>query len=157
MKISYKGITINGSNFESKTSLCEKCLHPACHDYATLSCSDFTPALSFKTPLIGFNNELFNTFRIGKSWSKRLVRGAMVAITDCKTGDVIHYAIATGIYVGEKEEMLEKHGRFNHSILALNISDNIAFVLSERLKRTYGKMIYNSTGYLTAIYLKVIG
>lgn len=41
-------------------------------------------ALDFAPPFVGLDNELYNTFRLGTSWSKRLAKGDEVYIQSSK-------------------------------------------------------------------------
>lgn len=155
LNYNFRGITITDGIHSANKSLCDRCFHPVCSDYSTLSCQDFTPALKFKA-LIGFDNERFNTFRIGAAWSKRLKPDSLVAIVNAKTDELFAHCRVTEVYCGNKVQMADLHGYFNHSMLALNITDNIAFHMLKRLKNSSGSMIYNSSDTVSVIYLEKI-
>lgn len=155
LNYNFRGIAIVDGIHSANKSLCDRCFHPICSDYSTLTCQDFTPALKFKA-LIGFDNERFNTFRVGAAWSKRLKVGSLVAIVNAKTDEVFTHCRVTEVYFGEKMQMAEIHGKFNHSIQTLNITDNIATQMLKRLKNSSGTMIYNSSSTVSVIYLEKI-
>lgn len=153
----YRDIVLDHDTYQAKKSiLCTRCRHPCCSDYAALRCNDFTPSLKFKPPLLGFDNAVFNTFRCGEAWSKRLKPGSLVAIVNSKTDEVFAHARVTAVHVGEKHEMAEAHGEFNHSIQALKIKDKIAQMMLKRLKNSSGSLIYNNNENVTVIYLEML-
>lgn len=152
-----RGITLIDGVSYSQKSLCVRCHHPICSNYATLSCKDFTPALTFKYPIKGIENEIFNTFRIGKAWSKRVSAGSLVCLVETKNNTVVTHCKVLSVYVGEKLEMAKRYGKDNHTMQSMNLShesdDIIAISMLERLRKTSGNMIYNSSDYVTVIYL----
>jgi hypothetical protein len=93
---------------------------------------------------------------MGEAWSKRLKPGSLVAIVNAKTDEVFTHCRVTEVYFGEKMQMAELHGYFNHSMLALNMTDNIATQMLKRLKSSSGSMIYNSSDTVSVIYLERI-
>lgn len=152
----YRGITLNEGTYQAaKEVLCGKCLHPVCQDFAAMRCEDFTPALKFKPPMRGFEFETFNTFRIGDAWSKRLKPGSLIAIVNARTNEVFGHAEVTAVYVGDKREMADRHGQFNHNIQALEIRDNIAQTMLKRLKNSSGSRVYDGSEQVTVIYLRL--
>lgn len=156
-QFSYRDITLNNNVYKAnKSVLCDRCNHPVCANFATMQCEDFTPSLKFKPPLRGFDQPRFNTFRCGEAWSKRLQKGSMVAIVNAKTNAVEGHAYVTEVHFGNKQQMAELHGKFNHSMLALNIVDNIAETMLKRLKNSSGSMIYNSSDNVSVIYMEMI-
>jgi len=157
-QFSYRDIKLTEDTYQaSKSILCSRCNHPVCADFAAMQCKDFTPSLKFKPPLRGFDNKRFNTFRCGEAWAKRLQKGSMVAIISLKTNNVLGHAYVTEVHCGKKQEMAELHGMNNHTMLALNIVDNIAETMLKRLKNTSGAMIYNSSDNVSVIYMEMIG
>lgn len=156
-QFSYRDINLSNNIYiATKNTLCSRCKHPACADFAAMQCEDFTPSLKFKPPLRGFDQIRFNTFRCGKAWSRRLQKGSLIAIVNSKTDEIFCHAYVTEIYFGEKHQMADLHGKFNHTMLSLNVVDNIVETMLKRLKSTSGSMIYNSSESVSVIYLKVI-
>lgn len=156
-RFSYRDIKLaNDTYTATKSILCNRCNHPACTDFAAMQCADFTPSLKFKPPLRGFDNVRFNTFRCGEAWAKRLQKGSIVAIVDAKTDDILGHAYVTEVHFGNKLQMAELHGKYNHTMQALNIVDNIAETMLKRLKSTSGSMIYNGSDNVSVIYLEMI-
>lgn len=153
----FRGIKLtDGMHQATEKILCNRCFHPVCDNYAAMSCVDFTPALKFKPPLRGFDNENFNSFRIGTAWAKRLAPGSLVAIVNSKTNETFGHAEVIEVHTGEKSEMAKLHGEFNHTMLALNVHDNIVEMMLKRLKTTSGSMIYNSNDHVSVIYMRMM-
>ena len=92
LNYNFRGIILTDGVHQANKSLCERCHHPICSSYTAFSCKDFTPALKFKPPLLGFDQAKFNTFRMGTAWAKRLEVGSLVAIINAKTDEVFGYA-----------------------------------------------------------------
>ena len=156
-QLSYRDITLSDNTYTAtKRVLCDRCDHPVCSNFAAMQCADFTPRLNFKAPLMGFDFPRFNTFRCGTAWVKRLQKGSLVAIFNTKTYTVVGHAYVTEVHFGNKQRMAELHGLFNHSMLALEIVDNIAETMLKRLKNSSGSMIYNSSDDVSVIYLEML-
>lgn len=152
----FRGIKIVDGSYQSKKSLCDRCFHPVCSDFAATDCKDMTFALKFNRPLRGFDLPLFNTFRIGEAWSKRLMPGSIVALVDSETDKPFSYAKVISVHCGGKESMARLYGQFNHNIQALKIVDNIATVMLNRLKNASGTLIYNNSDKATVVFLETI-
>lgn len=152
-----RGITLIDDISYSKRSLCVRCHHPVCSNYATLSCKDFIPAITFKYPIKGIDNDVFNTFRIGEAWFKRVKEGSLVALVEVKENTIVGYCKVLSVYVGGKLEMAKLYGKDNHTMQSMNLShesnDIIALSMLDRLRKTNGKMIYDSSDFVTVIYL----
>lgn len=153
--VDYRGIHLKDGDFLSNTKiLCNHCANPVCDDYAAKSCSEFTPTLKFKRT-IGFEGE-FNTFRIGRAWSKRVTEGMTVALMSAKDSRIVGYADVTRVYAGKKEALAEMFGKDNHCARALNITEDVPATMLRRLKNASGTMIYNSNPDATIIYMRMI-
>jgi hypothetical protein len=112
--------------------------------------------IKFKPPIRGLTDIKTNTFRAGLAWFKRLKVGDELQLLNTKTLEVFATATVAELHSGTKEEMAEIHGAFNHSIQALEITDNIAATILKRLKNSSGTRAFESTNYITVIYLKEI-
>ena len=72
------------------------------------------PVLGFRPPLEGFEGA-FNTFRLSKAWSKRVVVGQSVLLVDEKAYQAFGVAVVTAIDVGTLAAMCHMRGWENHS------------------------------------------
>lgn len=108
--------------------------------------------LDFQPPFSGVDGS-FNTFRLGASWSKRLLEGDVVLLVDTKTRQVFGRAKVLTIGVGPLLEMLDRHAAMNHSQLGKGrkeASDD----LHRRILKRYGPRIATDNKATSVIYLR---
>lgn len=74
-------------------------------------------ALDFAPPFVGLDNELYNTFRLGTSWSKRLAKGDEVYIQSSKDKLIFSKACVEDVIVGQIGELMLLHAHNNHNEL----------------------------------------
>ena len=110
-------------------------------------------ALDFAPPFSGMDNEIFNTFRLGVSWSKRIKPDDEVYILSSKDKLIRSKAIVESVEVGTLGELLLIHASSNHN--EINSKDGRE---SERLYqymlKLYGPHIVNLKKKATVIYLR---
>ena len=136
--------------------LCSHCgLRPICSDFAATTCDLFTPIISFRRSIGGWDG-VWNTFRIGSAWNKRLRVGDLIGLFDSTTKEIFAYARVRKLAHGKKEDMAAQHGADNHNIRALTLEKaDIPTMVLKRLRKAYGNRIYESSAYCTVIYLEI--
>lgn len=112
-------------------------------------CMDYQFPLVFRD--ISGTDGLFNTFRLGSAWSKRLVTGNKVGLVD---GDlkVFGTASVTSVMLLDRKEALSRHSYRNHLMLDKN-RFKASELLSKVLRNNYGKLVYNNCEVISVIYL----
>lgn len=136
--------------------LCHRCgIRSMCADFAATECREFAPILKFKPPLLGFEGN-FATFRLGAAWSRRVAPGDTVALMNAKTGEIFMYAEVTAVYLGDKREMAELHGKNGHRLKAKGIVENVGEAMLKCLKNAYGTRAFNNASQATVIYLRAV-
>lgn len=70
--------------------------------------------LDFMPPVVGTEN-LFNTMRIGMTWSKKLAIGDKVYLQDSKTKMIFGIAVVESVVVGGLGELCMCYGHQNHT------------------------------------------
>lgn len=117
-------------------------------------CSVFKPVIAFRPPHVGFEGE-FNTVRTGRAWVDRVTSGTIISLVDSRTREVFGEASVVKVVAGEKRAIAMEHGAYNHKLKVLKLRRSQAGEkLLENLRKAYGKMIFDSSDSLTAIYLK---
>jgi len=114
-------------------------------------CPVFMPTLTFRKPLLGLESR-FNTFRLGGAAHGRLNIGTVVSLRDATDSEEIGRAIVERLYVGDLDEMLEKHAKNNHMLLTQS-SDNPAETLRDILNKSYGPMLVRQAKRVSVIYM----
>ena len=155
-----------GSQFYiSKKVLCDHCGRSgACNmegssrgmwkSYVTKKCHEFMPVIAFKPPLIGFEG-VFNTFRMGGAWVKRVAPGSQIGLLDTSTQSVFATATITDVISGDKNEMAYLHGCRNHLFKSQQLSDEVAArEIKKALRTLSGNLIYNNNTIATVIYMR---
>lgn len=150
-----RGVTLTRETYTSKGEvLCSRCQNIICENYAAQICREFVPPIKFSKSAKGLDLPRFNTFRIGEAWHKRLYVGKQVALV--KEDEIVSMAIVEALHIGEKEEMAENFAHENHSIIALDVKENIPEVMLKRLRNTSGKLFYDMSKLITVIYLRPV-
>lgn len=96
--------------------------------------------------------DYFNTFRVGRAWSKRLTDGLLVGLVD-KEGSLFGRAKVEDVLLLPKSQALQEHAYKNH--LMLNCLEKEApEKLCKILRNSYGNLVYSRSEELSVIYLK---
>lgn len=135
------------------SNLCESCgNNQSCsiRSEANLICTDYQPVLPFKT--LAGTESLFNTFRLGAAWSKRVQPGQSIALINPKL-EKVGEARVIEVHCGDKLHMLEVHAARNHLMLAKPHQDP-AVELARLLRNLYGGGFFAKAGFLTVIDLE---
>lgn len=114
-------------------------------------CGEFVPAFVFSLTR-NLDAPSFNTFRLGKSWSERLRKGAEVAIFHGKKGEVVGYRRVVDIQKGKLEEMAARHALHNHQLLGEKVDDPTGRML-QIMRNAYGTNRATKDAQCTVIYL----
>jgi hypothetical protein len=152
------------SSLKSSTLICDSCgIKNACPVKSTMerakgfadlyvrTCHKYVPLLTFKQSLIGCNS-VFNTFRVGKVWYELLHQGRdLVALLD-EAEEIIGFYNVKSVHLGQFDEMIRKHARFNHLLKDEYEGTAMEYVAHE-LRKSYGQFL-NEESMLTAIYLE---
>lgn len=103
-------------------------------------CEMFVPVITFVPPIIGLHGE-FNTMRLGRNWSLRVVpMKTRVALVNSSNMTVLGYALVERVDVGPFETMLHRFGKENHLVVHSEHQDPIA-VVQKVLKGAYGQFL----------------
>lgn len=132
--------------------ICDICsLQYECSIKPQNTCQYFVPALGFydRTGML----KVFNTMRVGKAWTERLVPGQTIGLWCPIEKDVFGYAEVLSFTSGPISRMIVEHAEHNHLMLDAN------YVKAQRqllvwLKQQYGPRIIHEKTQLTAIYLR---
>lgn len=162
----YRSVRRDTYWFTSAGDICEHCARSenGCSAKAALDeeflevsrdkrCGDFIPVLGFVQPLLGFENDRFSTFRIGKAWYERLYHGAMVALYNKDRQVIFGYAEVERIELDGLKSACERFAHFNHSQLHLD-KENAPKRMYERLSRLYGPSATTENRPTTVIFLR---
>lgn len=113
-------------------------------------------ALDFAPPFVGLDNELYNTFRLDTSWSKRLAKGDEVYIQSSKDKLIFSKACVEDVIVGQIGELMLLHAHNNHNELGQD-DGRSAERLYKTMQKMYGPQVLNSPRKkATVIYLRKI-
>ncbi|MGI1988644.1 hypothetical protein [Shewanella glacialipiscicola] len=141
---------------KNEDALCEACaLYSDCplrQSALVKRCTEFMPVFVFADGN-NLDKAIFNTLRIGKSWSDRLSIGQTIALYDKHTGTMSKAKVINIDWDIDKDSMLANHAAMNH--LGMELS-NPATELEKILQNNYGKGFYSKSKGLTAIYLSKI-
>lgn len=120
------------------------------------TCHVFQIKIGFRPPTVGVGG-IFNTFRIGKAWSGRLIEGDVVALEDTVSEAVFGLARVVKVLLGPKADMEATHASANHNLVGERLTPNEAAQwLKKRLLKRYGPRIYNDATEHSVIYLECI-
>ena len=109
-------------------------------------------------PVIGFIPPMgqvyadFNTFRMGKRWSK-LYRGKQVLLLNEKEQSVFGTAVVLEVHLGKCNELCAMYAHENHTRIGIEC-DNHPEELYATLKRIYGPHILTPTKTFTVVKLR---
>lgn len=109
--------------------------------------------IDFHPPILGLDGE-FNTFRLGRTWSKRLKAGDHVLLTDRKNSVVFGRAEVTAVHTGPLGEMCKAHAIHNHTQRESTPEQAPERLLKEVLQKLYGPHIAHETKASVVIYLR---
>lgn len=110
-------------------------------------------ALDFAPPFAGMDNEIFNTIRLGISWSKRIKPSDTVYIQSSKDKLITSKAIVESVETGPLGELLLEHAKHNHNEIDSN-DGHEAERLYRYMLKLYGPHIINPKKKATVIYLR---
>lgn len=112
--------------------------------------------LDFAPPFVGLQHELYNTFRLGTSWSKRVTKGDEVYIQSSKDKLIFSKACVEDVIVGEIGELMLLHAQSNHNELEQK-DGRSAERLYRIMQKMYGPHVLSSPHKkATVIYLRKI-
>jgi hypothetical protein len=111
-------------------------------------------AIDFTPPMSGFKGK-FNTFRIGRVWSKRLKVGDEVLLLDKKQCLIFGRAVVTGLKTGALAELAEQCAYLNHNQKG-QARDGAPERLMESLRKRYGPHIIHEGKLTTVIDLRML-
>lgn len=118
------------------------------------SCQSFTPALFFMDEA-GLDAEEFNTFRLGKAWTHRVLKGDKIALVHKPSMDIIRVAEVTAIHCGKKTSMIVQHSWMNHTYIDQKLTKRGASArMKSLLPSLNGPLIYKYAEHITVIYFK---
>ena len=110
--------------------------------------------LDFAPPIVGMEG-VFNTFRLGIAWTKRVEPNDIILLTNKARSTVIGRAKVVDIKIGTLSEMAATDARFNH-----NHREYKTLVAAERLVESmikrYGPQKCSENSKVTVIYLEII-
>lgn len=158
------------SEIDKDKSICRNCARDKCPirrkmdrvngggvAVATIrACGEFIPMLGFSV-LSGLDLPLWNTFRLGEAWDKRLTAGMWVAIGNTKTGKIVRKMRVIGTVTAPLPELCDQHAAMNHAILSRDdlTSEQEVVELMRILRNSYGTNYVGGGRPGTAIYLEV--
>lgn len=99
-------------------------------------CGSYIPVISFQD-MTGIEG-VFNTFRRGAGWGRRVQVGDRVAIYDLTSNGLCGIAKVSGVYVGPLADMLSRHAAGNH-LMKGKPSGEVEPLLAMIIRRLYGK------------------
>jgi hypothetical protein len=102
---------------------------------SVLMCQIFRPVITFKDE--AGTSELFNTFRKGLGWYKRVAPGDTVKLYDADKCRIIGEGYIKSRYCGFLSDMLTQHAHMNH-LMKDEQSENPVKDLHSELRRLYG-------------------
>lgn len=109
--------------------------------------------LEFAPPAQGLEGN-FNTFRLGRAWSKKLNKGDVALLIKKPELFVLAEARVTKVLVGRLREMATLYAHENHN-QRLGDREGAAERLIESMKRRYGPHMVDDNRFVTVIYLRV--
>ena len=141
---------------KNEDALCEACARynecPLRQSELVKSCFEFIPVFVF-TDGKNLDKAIFNTIRIGKSWSARLSIGQTIALYDKRAGAIYKAKVINIDWDIDKSMILSTHAAMNHLGMELSAPSK---ELETILQNNYGKGFYSKSKGLTAIYLSKI-
>lgn len=96
---------------------------------------------------------VFNTFRLGRAWSKRLNEGDSVLLINKKESSYIGYARIIAVHTGKLSDMGEQYGSQNHNQKHLPSEGAGKCVTDATIKR-YGPHKCDDNSVVTVILMK---
>lgn len=135
--------------------ICEFCyVTDRCKLKTREACSIFMPVIWFQRPAEGLSGN-YSTFRIGRSWQKRLKVGSFVGIALKDPVERVSIARVVAVHSGTLRSVIDRHASTNHLMQARKIPfDKAPKNLEGVVKRIYGPHLLNSEEkQCTAIYV----
>lgn len=111
-------------------------------------CSHYQYPIAFRS--LKGTEGLFNTMRMGKAWSGRLLGGETIGLLN-KDGELEARAKVRTVLLLPRKEALDLHARFNHMMInedPIDASQRLAKVL----RNVYGKIVWERETHITVIY-----
>ncbi len=110
--------------------------------------------IDFIPPLEGFGCE-FNTFRLSRTWAKRLNVGDEVQLLCNKERRIFAKAKVTEVCLGRLQAMLLLHAKYNHTQIG-KPKREAPEALMGVMQKIYGPHIATPEKWASVIYLKRI-
>lgn len=110
--------------------------------------------LDFSPPINGMHG-IFNTFRLGAAWIKRVEPGDNVLLANKARSLVIGRAVVSEVDSGTLKEMAIKHGYQNHSQEGYAPEEAAQRITQSMIKR-YGPHKCSEESKVTVLYLEII-
>ena len=110
--------------------------------------------LDFAPPIIGMDG-VFNTFRLGAAWVKRVEGGEVILLVNKARSLVIGRAKVVDIEVGTLTDMAQKHAYRNHNHREYEQTVAAERLIQSMIKR-YGPHKCNENSKVTVMYLEII-
>lgn len=119
-----------------------------------IECDKYQFPIMFRDPK-GLDG-LFNTMRLGKTWSKRVFKDDIVALVN-KEGRRIGLAKVREVFLLSKEEAIVKHSEENH-LFKVKQDKQVSVIarMEKILRASYGNLVYNNNDQITVINLEQI-
>ena len=115
-------------------------------------CPTYRPHLTFRKPHLGLDG-VFNTFRLGAAWARRVKVGGIVTLIDAQTEEEIGVAEVTEIHCAPFEEVAAKHAWKNHMLLEASLS-MAPELLYRVMVNYYGSTFMKKDRPTSVIYLR---
>ena len=111
-----------------------------------MDCEEYLFPIKFNN-LIGTNQSYWNTIRMGGAWSQRVSPGDKVILLD-NSNFPSRAATVLKSVTSDADTIVRKHYKHNH------MKPESAQEMEKILRRSYGNLVYESSKFATAIYLK---
>lgn len=162
-KADMRGVQFLDGIYSKRTGdLCERCgNYNHCDDSSANDvlgielvvsrCERFSPILLFVNP--AGTEEEFTTIRLGEAWSKRVLPGSVVTLTDKAT--VYGKAEVTHVRTGSKENMIIESIWTNHLMLEFQgtVEERIER-MTKIVRNSYGNLIWKNNRKATILHLR---
>ena len=109
--------------------------------------------IEFTPPMGGFEG-VFNTVRVGMTWSRRLTNGMKVALMDKKNSLIFGYATVELVECGALGDIVQRYAHENHNQKGLD-PEGAPERLTQSMTKRYGPHIITPTKKVSVIYLRM--